>query len=814
MKKILLILISTVVTSLNAQTYNYLGEFTSDGTPMYLESPGDIVSTETLQMIDNSLPENYPVPTYNPQYITSGYETDIKVESKADIWVTFVSEGAGYRNVLGFYTYPLDNPPTTKPSKEDITIIFPNVSALGSGGGLKVGDKVKIGTFEAGTGIGWVLLANAWNSRNAEVGDGHWQLFSNTNFNPEAKEELRHHNVLLADPDNERVILGFEDIRRDYSSCDNDFNDAIFYVTANPYTAIKINNFADISEANDVTSGNDGGLESNGSLANLIAKRNFKRKKDGNALNLSAKQQAFKKSVLRNKGNSSSLIEYVPETGMYSTEIAKVSSPKDLIAVTNAKEIFSVDYYSGDKRVSAVLATQTEGSIYDHSKMICDRLNSSSLEDVRTVTTRGHQIISSKILRATGEKEYTLSFSIKLNDGENELFSFWNIDQYPAGNYQNFQIWGSSFSQVFAIANFIIDKHTSENGLKSTVKANVVPNVFVKSGTYANGFLTLNIINKTKEKEVLFEGNISRTEVSKYSNEITTLSLSGDYEEEITIDTGVLFDIGFSIQASENAQKDALYLADGPWGLDYLNEYATVNDFYIDASDDLILDDEMHHVDRNVSVSGSVKGNINLFRHILPGDQTLDVTNYDALQFKMMNTQSVEIVIMQEEDRDWNDRIRYTIPANTSEKEHNISFTNFKDASGNTVEISNIKTVVFSIISNYEDTIPFNLDIKEVAFGVNEVLSVNGFSSDSTQKVMNYPNPFTNRTTIKLFESSKSVKIQVFDLMGRSVDVQYIDTDSSTKKVQYNAPNLKAGMYKYLLKDDENRIHSGTFIVR
>ena len=813
MKKILLITFFTITTLLNAQTYNYLGEYTSDGTPLYLENPGDNVSVETLQMIDDSLPESYPVPDYNPQYITSGYETDIRIEAKADVWVTFVAEGAGYRNVLGFYTYPLDNPPATNPSKEDITIIFPNVSALGSGGGLKVGDKVKLGTFEAGTGIGWVLLANAWNSRNQNVGEGLWKLYSNPNFNPEAKEELRHHNVLLADPDNERIILGFEDIRRDKSSCDNDFNDAIFYVTANPYSAINTKNCADISESNNITSGNDGGLESNGSLANLIAKRNFKRKKEAHNLNLRAKQKDFKKSNLQAKGNTNSLISYLPETGMYQTEIAKVSSPDDLLSITNAKEIFSVDYYKDDKRVSAVLATKTEGSIYDHSKMICDRLNNSSLEDIRTVTTRGHQIISSKIKRATGEKEYTLSFSIKLNKGENELYSFWNIDQYPKGDYQNFQIWGSSFSQVFAIANFIIDKHTEESGLKSVRKENLTPNVFVKSGAYTNGFLKLTIVNKTKESQINFEGNISRTEIANTNNVKTSLALSGEYEEEITIETGVLFDIGFSIQTNNNDQKDALYLADGPWGLDYLEEYASINDFYIDANK-ADNKEEIHQIDRNVSVSGTVKGNVNLFRHVLPGDLTLDVTNYEALQFKTQNSQPVEIVIMQEEKRDWNNRIRYTIPVNQSEKEYNIPFNDFKDATGKTVAITNIKTLVFSVISNYEDTIPFSLNIKEVSFGANMVLSNNDFSTNTIQKVKNYPNPFTNKTTIQLSSNSKLVKIQVFDLMGRVVDVQNINTDSSKKRVQYKAPNLKTGIYKYQLKDDKNKIHSGTFIVQ
>ena len=810
MKNILLILISTAITSLHAQTYNYLGDYTSNGTPLYLENPSDEISVETLQMIDNSLPETFPVPDYNPQYITSGYDTDIKLQEKADIWVTFVNEGAGYRNVLGFYTYSLDNPLTEKPSDDQINIIFPNASKLGSGGGLQAGDKVKIGTFEAGTGIGWVLLANAWSSRNQKVGNGLWKLFSNPNFNPEAKEELRHHNVLLADPENERVILGFEDIRRDYGSCDNDFNDAVFYVSANPYSAINTKNCADVSEANDVTSANDGGLESNGSLANLIAKRNFKRKKDGSSLNLRAKQKSFKKGDLLAKSSTNSLFSYLPETGMYKNEIAKVSSPDDLLQITNAKEIFSIDYYKDDKRVSAVLATKTEGKIYDHSKMICDRLNNSTLEDVRTVITRGHQIISSKIKRATGELEYTLSFSIKLNKGENELFSFWNIDQYPAGDYQNFQIWGSSFSQVFATANFIIDKHTEESGLKSNKNEDVVPNVFVKSGSYVNGLLKLHIVNKTKESSVVFDGNISETEIAKTNNVNITLALSGDYEEEITIETGVLFDIGFSIQTENGAQKDALYLADGPWGLDYLEEYASIDDFYIDANE-TDKKEGIHQIDRNVSVSGTVKGNVNLFRHVLPGDLTLDVKNYEALNLLVTNNQPIEVVVMQEEDRDWSNRIRYTIPVHTNETELSIAFNEFKDASGKTVKITNIKTIVFSVISDYVNAVPFQIDVKELAFGNTKVLSTDGIALHEATKLMNYPNPFKNNTTIQLPNASQQVTVQVYDVMGRVMDVRKLNALGKT--VNYTAPQLKTGIYKYSIVDDDNKKYTGSFII-
>lgn len=814
MKKIICVLVLTTMASLQAQSFKCLGEYTSDGTPKYLENPGDLVSVETQEMISNSLPESYPVPDYNPQYITSGYDTDIQITKDADVWVTFVAEGAGYRNVLGFYTYDLNATNRSKPADNDITIIFPNVSALGSGGGLKVGDKVKIGSFKAGTGIGWVLLANAWSSSQQKVGNGLWKLFSNPDFNPENEPSLRYHNVLLADPKNERIILGFEDIRRDYSNCDQDFNDAIFYVTANPYEAINTSNYADITEANNVTSAYDGGLESNGSLADLIAKRNFQREKSGNSKFNKQFQSNFNKSEISRKSNTTSLMDFLPETGMYKTEVAKVSSPEDLLGITNATEVFSVDYYQGNNRIAAVLATATNGNIYDHSKIICDRLNSSSLEDVRTVQTRGHQIISSKIKRASGEIEYSLSFSVKMDDSENELFSFWNIAQYPTGNYQNYQIWGSSYSQVFSIANYIIDTHTAKNGLKSSIKEEVLPNVFVKSGSYSNGVVRLNLINKTKEQSINFVGNIAETEVADHIEVKNTFSLSGAYNEVLEIETGVLFDIGFSLQTETSDLIDALYLADGPWGLDYLNDYATVSNFEVSTSE-RSYEDDFYEVDRNVLASGEVKGNINLFRHILPGDQTLEVRDYEFVNFKMTNNEPVEIIIMQEEDRAWENRLRYTITANSEETEHTIAFSDFVDASGNKATITNIKTIVFSIIGNYTTYKPYKIEVSELSFRQNKnVLSNDSFMVFDTKKTVNYPNPFSSNTTIQLVETSKNIFIQVYDYLGRVVDIQTINTDGTSIKVSYNAPRLNKGIYKYKLKDDNNKLYYGTFIIK
>jgi len=511
MKRKLLFLSLLVSFIATAQNYQFLGTYDSQGVPDYLEGRDDI-STETMKMIMDALPEGYPVPDYNPHYITAGYDTDLILDKDAAVWVTFVKEGAGYKNVLGFYTYDINAPKVKKPLPEDITIIFPNVSEGGSGGGLRAGYKVRIGDFKAGTGIGWVLLANGW---KGYVTAGQWQLFSNPDYNPEADPELRNHNVLLADPENERFILGFEDIRRDYASCDQDFNDALFYVTANPYDAIRTANYVDIKSATDVSSANLGGLESNGDLASLIAKRNFNRIKENNFKDSKRKQSKYKAQGPFMKNSQVNLESLLPETGMFGSEQSYESSPEDLLSITNAKEIFSVDYYEGDKRIAAALATLTDNGIYDHSKVICDRLNSSSLEDIRTIKLAGHEIIMIKILRASGQLEYALNFSIQLNGSAgNKLYSFWNIGDYPKGDYANFQIWGGSMGQVSTLAKHVIDTFKTANGLSFNTDESEIPSVFVKKGVYKNGQLHLKIKNNSGAAAVKLQGNMRATEVA------------------------------------------------------------------------------------------------------------------------------------------------------------------------------------------------------------------------------------------------------------------------------------------------------------
>lgn len=232
----------------NRSTLGFMGSYGNDGVPNYLTTPGDVVHQDILNVVANSLPESQPVPTFHPEYIAQGTETNTVLVEDCEIWVTFVHEGAGYRNTLGYYTYPSNMAPAEAAQLGALTVIFPNVSFQGSGGGLHTGDKVYLGVFPAGTTIGWFLIPQGWTNNTVELNNN--IRYSDAEYNTFANNPYRSHVVQLMDDVREILLLGFEDLNR--PGGDNDFNDAVFYVTANPFEAV------DVSQMERTTStGND-----------------------------------------------------------------------------------------------------------------------------------------------------------------------------------------------------------------------------------------------------------------------------------------------------------------------------------------------------------------------------------------------------------------------------------------------------------------------------------------------------------------------------------------------------------------------------
>lgn len=218
----------------------YLGSWNGAGKPNYLSGTRDNISADFLSRINTALPEYTNAPVAHPEYFDANTNTNVEITQTADVWMTFVHEGAGYQNSVGYYLYNKNNPPQSASDINAINIVFPNMSYAGSGGDLVSGDKVYLGNFGPDTIVGLVLLSNAYNTSTQTVGNGYYQYYSNAALNPESSSSHQMHNVALWDSIEQRMVIGFEDLNRDQQS-DDDFNDAIFYITTSPSSSISSN---------------------------------------------------------------------------------------------------------------------------------------------------------------------------------------------------------------------------------------------------------------------------------------------------------------------------------------------------------------------------------------------------------------------------------------------------------------------------------------------------------------------------------------------------------------------------------------------
>lgn len=224
-----------------------------------------------LNRISAALPERRDIRKTNPRLITDDFGANVHLTKPADLYVTFLHEGAGYKNAFGFFSFPDDQIPQTKYDVDE-TIVFPNSSYYNSGGsskGLKSGDTIFLGRFDAGMNVGFAVVANGFNSKTGVVtrptggpAGGDWVFYTVKHLNPEVGDaSLKAHTVLLHDAETGLVVLGMEDIKRDHSGCDHDFNDVVFTVHSVPADAIAVEDLAPVPAPKDKDG--DGVLDDN-----------------------------------------------------------------------------------------------------------------------------------------------------------------------------------------------------------------------------------------------------------------------------------------------------------------------------------------------------------------------------------------------------------------------------------------------------------------------------------------------------------------------------------------------------------------------
>jgi len=234
------------------------------GIPLNLaDQPRQTYPESFWQSLSAALPEGKDIRMHNPEAIVHDEKANIYLTEAADVFVSFLHEGAGYRNSFGYFIYDPQNPPQTPAALSEI-VVFPNASYGNSGGsakGLNSGDTLSLGRFPAKTHMGFVVVSNGFNAQSGVNTNQNRQeiFYTLKELNAEPQPELKAHTVLLYDEASQSVAIGMEDMLRTRSSADHDFNDIVFSLRANPPEAIDASRLNPVPEI--VDSDGDGVLD-------------------------------------------------------------------------------------------------------------------------------------------------------------------------------------------------------------------------------------------------------------------------------------------------------------------------------------------------------------------------------------------------------------------------------------------------------------------------------------------------------------------------------------------------------------------------
>ena len=236
---------------------------------------------------------------------------------------------------------------------------------------------------------------------------------------------------------------------------------------------------------------------------------------------------------------------------------AYVTTPEDLVLITNAKAILSADYLQSDgDRVGVALAVLTPaGETYDHTKAICDRVKGSRLESVRTLDADGARYVLLQVSRPDGSVDYAISL-VAYPEGEGyTLDSRFRAEEYAiaqgeAGDVLNVQAWASTPEAALELVQGLVRRLDAHAPLEirnwgPTMPA--APSVFVRGGTYTPGALALDVANTTGDAlSVRLTGTTAAIEEGDRAAFEQTLSVPAD-GLQTTIELANIFDIGFSV---------------------------------------------------------------------------------------------------------------------------------------------------------------------------------------------------------------------------------------------------------------------------
>jgi hypothetical protein len=327
----------------------------------------------------------------------------------------------------------------------------------------------------------------------------------------------------------------------------------------------------------------------------------------------------------------------------------------------------------------------------------------------------------------------------------------------------------------------------------STYDLSTPPTVFVRKGKYENGALNLQVINTNATGNVGFDAGFRTTETSDFENSSSSLDLNGNYITNLSVPTGNLFDIGFRI-GDGIATPDDLFMSDGPWGIDDSEASTTVNSYTV-SPNAYNFDSEAFPIERNVTINANTNTYVAAYRALTPRFKAVDVSGYDNFNLTASGTGNLEITFVKASISDWAEQYKTTISLTETEQEFNIPLANFVSTTGSDIELNDVVTIVFTMVSENGQMVTKVMNLQQVYFSNESTLSVVAIENE-TKNIAAIPNPMTTQTNIHFTANqSENVQFVMYDQVGKIVFKAQITTEHGQNKIPLNRQNLRSGLY-------------------
>jgi len=362
------------------------------------------------------------------------------------------------------------------------------------------------------------------------------------------------------------------------------------------------------------------------------------------------------------------------------------------------------------------------------------------------------------------------------NNTEFAVESHWNLDKYEKhATFYNFQIWANSLDGLLKLGEEVLHLLDAQKTITS-YNISTPPTVFVRSGTYVNGKLQLQIVNTNKSKTVTFDGGLRATETHAVEH------------------AGSLFDIGFRI-GDGIATPDDLFMSDGPWGYDDAAPTTTVTNYSVEANR-LPTTAQTFNIERNISLEATTSDYIAAYRALTPKFNAINLSHYQTFNLQAKGTGELMVTLVKKGVSNWENQYRARINLTDKLIDYSIPFSEFKSQDNVLTDVSDVTSIVFTMLAENGEKTTKKMRLESLQFSANKTLSTIPFKNTITKGLVVTQNPMLDKTTLVFnAKQPKEVTVFIYNSLGRLVRQTPYKALQGVNKVTVKRGNLSSGIY-------------------